>query len=253
MNTGFGAGCVTLNLPFGMALTGSSSATPGMNFDPMRSLLVNLSGVLAPLVPIFKIIGFAKDVVDALEAIPSCITNLSPSKLIQTLKKVEADISELVGALPPLTVPVMMRDLCGALIVFLTGVQSQIRGLQVQATVVVALQSRADSIQSTNPDAYAELTGIVSASLADGASYVNTLDAQSCAYNGLITTIVTLAKLAGLPPPPLLPCFNFGTSVSPTAYNDALAEAIAAIQIAIDVLTALALALGGATEVRPPC
>lgn len=248
-----GGGCVSLNLPFGMALTGSSAAQPGLTFDPMRTFLVQLNGVLTPFMPIFKIVGFAKDVLDALNAIPSCITKLSPAPLVQKMVKVAADIDELLGVLPPASVPVMLRDLLGALILFLSGVQSQLRGLQVQAQLVANLQSTADAIQSTNPDGYAELTAIVAASIADGTTNVSILDSQSCAYNELCKTIKIVAELVGLPAPPLLGCFNFGADLSPAAYNAAITAAVEAINVALALLGVLADAFGGATAPAAPC
>jgi hypothetical protein len=248
------AGCVSLHLPLGMTLGGSASATPGLNFDPMRGLLVNLNGALAPMMPIFKIVGFAKDVLDTLESIPNCITQLNPQPLISKLEKVTQDIDQLLECLPQLAVPVMLRDLIGALLTYLYGIQGQLRGLLGPANTANALAQLAAPLQQTNPAAYAELNGIVQATLTDGAGYIDALDAQSCAFNSLASAITNVAALIGAPVPPLLPCFNFsGGSMPPTAYISALNAAIDAITVAIDVLTALGAALGGATAPVAPC
>jgi hypothetical protein len=247
------AGCVSLRLPFGIQVSGASSATPGLTFDPMRALLVNLNGVLAPFMPIFKIVGFAKDVTDAIKAIPDCITNLNPSPLVQKLVKVAADVEELLEVLPQASVPVMLRDLVGLLIVYLEGVRSQLQGLEIQARVAVSLMATAAPLQTTNPDAYAELTGIAGACVTDGTDVMTALDAQSCPYNALAKTIAAVADLIGLPAPPLLPCFNVSANLSPSAYNAALETAISALDLALSVLEALGSALGGATAPLPPC
>lgn len=246
-------GCVTMRLPLGVQMTGSSVANPGMNFDPMRSLLGNLNSVLMPFMPIFKIVGFANDVTDCLKAIPDCISKLSPAPLVSKLAKVVQDIEELLGVLPQASVPVMLRDLIGALIGYLRGVQSQILGLRAQARICVGLYVLAQGYQETNPDAYAELTGITSATVADGAGYVSTLDAQSCAFNELARTFKTVASLIGAPAPPLLPCFNFSADLLPAAYDQALEAAAQALEDAIDVLLGIAAVLGGATAPTPPC
>ncbi len=247
------AGCVSLSLPFGMSMTGSSVSNPSLNFDPMRALLGNLNGVLTPFMPIFKIVGFAGDVKAALDSIPDCITQLSPKPLVSKLAKVAKDIDELLGVLPQTSVPVMMRGLLGALITYLRGVQAQILGLRVTARLAINLQNAADGYQQTNPDAYAELSGIAAAAVSDGAGFVGALDAQSCAFNELCRSIKIVASLVNLPAPPLLPCFNFSANLSPTAYDGALSAAAAALEVAIDVLLGLATALGGATAPTPPC
>lgn len=246
-------GCVSLNLPFGMAVSGSAVANPGITFDPMRQLLGNLNSVLTPFMPIFKIVGFAKDVTDCLKAIPDCIAQLSPKPLISKLAKVVQDIDELLGVLPQTSVPVMLRDLIGALVTYLRGIQSQILGLQVHASVIANLSATANTYQSSNPDAYEELNGIVVAAMADGASYIGTLDAQSCAFNELCRTFKIVADLLGLPAPPILACFNFDATLDASAYNKALKLAADGLEAAIDVLLGIGAILGGVSTPAPPC
>jgi len=246
-------GCVQLHMPFGVQLSGSAIATPGLTFDPMRAFLGQLNGVLLPFMPIFKIVGFAKDVVDALNSIPDCITQLSPKPLIEKMVKVAQDIEQLLEVLPQASVPVMLRDLLGAMITFLSGILSQLTGLQQGLTITLRVETAANAVQDSNPDAYAELNGIVVASLADQETVMNTLDAQSCAFNELAKTFAAVAALINAPIPPLLPCFNFSAGGSVAPQLAALNAAIAAITAAIDVLEALGDALGGASEPLPPC
>jgi hypothetical protein len=249
-NTG---GCVSLTLPFGMSTGGTASSTPGLHFDPMRGLLSNFSTVLAPFMPIFKIIGFAKDITDCVKAIPDCITQLSPKPLVDKLAKVVADIDQLLEVLPPLSVPVMLRDLIGALITALEGLQSQIEGLMALGRISANLEVTADSLLDSDPDAAGALTAIVQASIGDSTSMVATLDSQQCAFNTLIGAIINLCALLGLPVPPLLPCFggaSFSTAVDLLAGLQVVDDAIGDV---IALLSDLAEILGGATAPVQPC
>jgi len=247
------SGCVSLRLPFGMEVGGSALATPTLTYDPMRGMLSQFAGVLAPLMPIFKIIGFAKDITDALKAIPDCITQLSPKPLVDKLAKVVSDIDELLGVLPPLSVPKMVQDLCGAMITFLTGIQSQIAGLQAAASFSATLEVEAENLLSTDPDAAGELTMIVAAQIGDTTTIVASLDAQSCSFNTLAGAIKNICELVGLPAPPLLPCFGGASIGSAVELLSALNVILTAIDDIIALLTAVAEAVGGATTPALPC
>jgi len=246
-------GCVALHLPFGVQVGGTASATPGLNFDPMRGLLAQMNGVLSPYLAIFEIVKFAMDIVSALNAIPDCITQLSPAPLVNKMVKVAQDIDQLISVLPQVSVPVMIKDLLGALITYLVGLESQIQGLKNATAITVNLENEAADLESTDPDAAGELTMIVGLAVGDATTTVAILDANSCAFNTLVGTIITLVQLIGAPAPQLLPCFGSAGISSAAALNEALATVLTAIEDLITVLTTLGDAVGGATMPSAPC
>jgi hypothetical protein len=247
------SGCVSLRLPFGVTVGGSAIANPTLTFDPMRGLLGQFAGVLGPYMAIFKIVGFAKDILDAVTAIPDCITQVNPKPLIDKLVKVTQDIDQLLGVLPPVSVPAMIQDLLGALITYLQGLKSQIAGLQAATQVTASLEARASSLISTYPAAAGELTQIVQAAIGDTLGMVSALDAQQCAFNELIGTIIILCGLLGLKPPPLLPCFGAASVTTAVDLLSELSIVVDALDAMIVLLTALGQALGGATMPEIPC
>lgn len=246
-------GCVSLHLPFGMVVGGSAVATPTLTFDPMRGLLGQFGAVLAPFMTLFKIVGFAKDITDALKAIPDCITQLSPQPLVSKLALVVQDIDQLLGVLPPVSAPVIVQGVVGALITYLQGLRSQIGGLQASASIAATLEVNAASLEATDPNAAGELTAIVQLAIGDSVAAVSTLDAQSCSFNQLIGTITTICQLVGLPAPALLPCFGGASPSSAVDLLSSLSEVLAAIDAAIELLNVVGDAVGGATTPVPPC
>jgi hypothetical protein len=247
------AGCVTLHLPLGLMVSGSAVSQPSLTADPMRGVLGQMTATLGPFATIFKIISFATDVLAAFQSIPDCITQLSPKPLIDKLQKVIADVDQLVSVLPQVSVPVMVRDLLGAVIAALQGVQTQVAGLQSAAAQASALEQLAASLASSDPAAAGELTSIVQLAIADTVGIVDDLDAQQCALNQLLTTITTLVGLVGLPAPSLLPCFGGATPSSASELVSALTEVDDALITAIELLSAVGDAVGGATAPIPPC
>lgn len=243
------ATCVEVNFPFGIQMAGSAT-TPSVANDPLRALMINLHGVLAAFAPIMKIVDFAKSIVDALLAIPSCITKLSPGPLLDKLNDVQKKLNALLSILPPASVPVMVRDTVSTLVLYLGGVRGMLASLRASVNLSAGLASQADALEAAGAlDAANELRGIVGSALQDHASALASLAAQSCPYNHLAKTLGTFTALVHLPSIPAVPDFGMdGGSIStPQDLLDGLDAAIGAMDTGIKALGVIQNVVGVAS------
>jgi hypothetical protein len=232
------ATCVEVNFPFGIQLSGAA-VTPSVANDPLRLLLADLNGVLAGFAPILKIVDFVKTLTDAINAIPSCITQLSPSPLTSKLEEVAKKLSGLLSILPPASVPFMIRDSMSLIVLFLGGQRGMLLSLRGSITIAASLSVTADDLAAAgNLDAANELRAIVNASVQDSVSATAQLAAQSCPYNHIAKTIATVAALVKLPAPPQIPDFSAGggTISTPQDMLNALDTAIDAMSAGIEAV-----------------
>lgn len=214
-----------ISLPGGIKLQAKASQKIPNPGDLMADLLAQLNAALAPFQPIFDLLDIALVMVKVFDAVKS----LNPLKIADELIKLIAKVDVVAAYIPPLSIPIMIRDIIDVLLVFLAGLKASLSvSLSAQVKLDAASAKAAALIATGDPAAIA-IAAQLQVSIDCGQA---NLDAQLAAQgnsmgplNRFLALLSALCELVGLPP---LPGLSLGGDIS----------------VAIDAVDALIAVLG---------
>ncbi len=218
--------CVTL--PGGTAICATDVLNSADPFQVVQALLQSVNTALAPLQPIFDIVGVVEAVVLCIQAIPKCLAPPNPDPLVKCLPGLVEAVAKIVKLLPPLSMPVTIVDVVRAVIAAL-----QAFVLRLQAVVVKNARLLAAAAKASRPGN--EALGLVVACASGNLSVeLHNLNASLGPINKLIGLVNLLGQAVPGLPQPLVPSLD-GLG----------ADAEAAIQPLVDVVGVLAQVADG--------
>lgn len=133
-----------IRMPGGATL---SVMTPEINPDSLsvsKNLMTQANAALAPLQPIFKIIGAILSVKDAIDAIPDTLgPPPDPTALVEKIAAMAEKIAELASLIPQLSTPIMVLDIVDVIITALEGIVGQYTAIIAQDVRLAAARGTA--------------------------------------------------------------------------------------------------------------
>jgi hypothetical protein len=122
----------------------SISEIPDMT-DMIMDFLGQLGPAMAPLAPFFNVLDVVLQIFKCIKAIPDCITQLDPSGLIQCVPDLAEKIDKLMGLIPYLSIPKMVRALIRTIAALLRGIATDLQHLERELKKVIdAIEDAAD-------------------------------------------------------------------------------------------------------------
>ncbi len=189
---------------FGIDLSADLDGKIPFPSELSASLLGKVNGALMPLMPVFDIIDIMLTLADVLDA----IATLNPIKIADVVAKFKAQLAKLLKIVPQLSIPIFIKGVLSAILVFLLGFRADLQAIIDAQTRLDAGHDKAVALGSADLEA------------ALGCAQVN-LDAMFTAkvstaapINRLIKVINLLIKIAKIPVDPLPDLANLGEEAS---------------------------------------
>lgn len=182
-----------VTLPGGAVISSMSQKTGPNMMDQVRSLLSMAAPAMAPLTPIFDIIGALIAIKDFALSVPKVVTN--PGAVLKAGKKVVEKVSKLLALIPQASVPLMVRDLVDTII-------SLLEALSTELNAVVAQQARIEAARAAVASAPA-MAAVLAAAEAQQAVEQANLMASLGNLAPIIELVNAFMELIGLPGIPL--------------------------------------------------
>ncbi len=213
--------CVTI--PGGVTVCATSGVETGDIATISKGALAQLGPALAPMMPIFDVVGALKDAANCIAAIPD------PVEIAKALIELKKKIDRLIGLLPQFSVPKLAKGMLDVIVATLRGLRARLRAMLRQQERILAAQTKASNSPASIGAALAEVLGCATENLN---KQLGNEQASLGPLNDLLGLLNTLLGLAGLP---TLPTFdNLG----------ALSEAmLTPLDTFIDVLSTFANAI----------
>jgi len=204
------------------------ASLPGIDAPPLalaQQLMAQTTAAMAPLSPIFDIIGAVIAIKDAIVAVPGILTD--PTALFEAIDELVEKVSNLAALVPQLSVPAMVLDLIGVVATYLDGVAET---LEVLAAFEDRIQRAVEIAESENLDALRQAAACGSDTLA---AQLANLQASSGPVDSMIELLNTFGALVpGMPPIPTLG--DLGDDIGAAAEQvRAIADALELVRAAI--------------------
>lgn len=194
--------CVTF--PGGATVCSYTEGFPPSLLQLVRSMLAQANSAMAPLTPIFDIIGAIAAVLECIQAIPDSLgPPPDPTKLAECIPNLVEKVEKLLALLPQLSVPLMIVGLLDTLILMLDAV---IRELE---SVIRLL----DRITRARAVPAAGLAAIIDCGERSVTSQLGNIESLFASINPMIDLINVLGGLAGLNE---IPSFEGGLGEDPS-------------------------------------
>jgi len=112
------------------------------------NLMEVLHALLAPLMPIFKIIDIIAAIINCLQAVPQILTD--PMAIGECLQELAEKLGQILRMLPQLSIPYLIIGLIDILIDMLKTVRRELRYLQQQMEQIARVIDRASELNDHN-------------------------------------------------------------------------------------------------------
>lgn len=222
-----GPGEVCIRFPGGGRLCAQYGFDSGDVNEVVRSLMGQVNAGLMPLDPFFKVIEAFKAVVDCVTAVPEAIIQLDPSGLLECMPEMVKKLAALLALIPQLSVPALVKDILGAVVIALIGIRQEIAACIRQNARLLAAETRAAELGNQ------DLAAVVVCAKGNLAAQLANHNAGMGPLNRLLGVVNFLLSLAGLPEVELLP--DLGAEVEPEVL-DVIDTAITIMQAAADAI-----------------
>jgi hypothetical protein len=100
-----------------------------------------VSGAMAPLKPIFDIVGAIIAIKDFASAVPKVVVN--PGEVVEAIKTLVEKVDALLNLIPQMSVPLFILNMVDLIIAYLNGVLEVMQALQAQQTRINTAQALA--------------------------------------------------------------------------------------------------------------
>jgi len=195
--------CITF--PGGATVCSHTEGFPPSVLELVRSLLGQANSAMAPLSPIFDIIGAIAAVLECVQAIPDSLgPPPDPTKLAECIPNLVEKVEKLLLLLPQVSVPLMIAGFLDALILLLTAIINELNA-------VINLLARISRAQAINAPG---LATIIDCGERTVTAQLSNIEALFASINPLITVVNSLGSLAGME---AIPSFEGGLGDDPAA------------------------------------
>lgn len=213
-----------ISMPGGLKLQAKPSQKIPNPGDLVADLLASFNAALVPLQPIFDIIDILLIVVKVFDAVKS----LNPIKIAEELVGLIKKVDVVAQFVPPLSIPIMIRDLLDVLLVFLAGLKAALTVMLSAQLKMDAATAKADALEASGDPAAIEIAAQLRASISCGQANLDAMFAaqgnSAKPLNRLLALVSALCELVGLP------------ALGPLEMGADLSVAIAPIDLLIGVL-----------------
>jgi hypothetical protein len=198
--------CITF--PGGATVCAYTEAFPPSLLALVRSMLGQANSAMAPLQPIFDIIGAIAAVLECIQAIPDSLgPPPDPTAIAQCIPNLVEKVEKLLLLLPQLSLPLMIAGFLDTLILMLNAIIGELNA-------VIRLLDRITRARGINAPG---LAAIIDCGDRTVTSQLSNIEALFASINPLIDVVNTLGGLAGMSP---IPSFEGGLGEDP---SDAIA------------------------------
>jgi hypothetical protein len=232
-----------------IALPGGASVCATVGFekgDPatiLRAFLGSINTALAPLTPVFNIIDVVFAVKECIDAVPKLLTE-GPGPLLECIPGLAEKLQKLVGLLPAASVPLLIRSIIQALIVFLQGLKIDIVSMAASLERILNASLRGTELGNVR------LQAVADCAQNNWDVQLANLNASAAPMNRLMGLLNVFLELVGLP------CIRIPLGTLPAEAEEALAiidTAIEILQAALLTITVPDLQLPGVPAAGAPC
>jgi len=113
--------------------------------DMILDFIGQLGPAMAPLAPFFNVLDTVLQIFKCLQAIPKCITELDPGELINCIPDLAEKIDKLMGLIPYLSIPKMVRAIIRTVAALLRGMAADLQHLERELKKMIdAIEDAAD-------------------------------------------------------------------------------------------------------------
>lgn len=244
--------CVAINVgpnELCIALPGGANVCATVGFekgDPatiLRAFLGSINTALAPLTPVFNIIDVVFAIKECIDAVPKLLTE-GPAPLLQCIPGLVEKLEKLVGLLPPASVPLLIRSIIQALIVFLQGLKIDIRSMAASLERILAASLRGTELGNVR------LQAVADCAQSNWDIQLANLNASAAPMNRLMGLLNIFLELIGLP------CISVPLGTLPAQADEASAiidTAIQILEVALSTISVPDLNLPGLPPAGSPC
>jgi hypothetical protein len=209
----------------------------------LRAFMGQINTALAPLAPVFNVIDVVFQIKKCLDSVPDLLTE-GPGPLLKCIPELGKKLQKLVELLPPASVPLLIRSVIQALIVFLQGLQIEVRALAASLERIVNASLRGTALGNVR------LLAVADCAQNNWDVQLANLNASAAPMNRLMGLLNLLLELAQLP------CIAIPLGTLPAEADEALAiidVAIVILQAALTTITVPDLELPGLPPAGDPC
>lgn len=229
-------GELAIQFPGGVRVAATAGYETGDINAIVASLLGPTNAALAPIAPIYTAFDALKAVTKCVEAIPDCITSLSPQPLLDALPGLAAALDKVVQLYPPLPFLVLGKGVVDVLAHAVRGVRQRLAALVAQAARVSAAYTRAAALGG---GIGLKLTAMADCAAGNLDVQLQNLNASVAPLNRLIGILNELLSLAGFPCIPAL-----------GAPDEVSAAALAPLDAAVALLERVSSLIPASVEIR---
>ncbi len=192
-----------------------------------RAMFAQINAALAPLTPIFNLIDAIAAVVACVQAVPEAITKLDVFALVQCVPDMVEKVAKLMSLIPPLSIPVTIRDILTVIIAYLSGLVADLEDAKAQLQAIALANLKAQTPGNAGLfGAVLCAQGLYEAGMANMAAGAEPLNRLMGILNAL------LALVPGVDP---LPCLG-SLDALPTVVIDTLNAFIDILNIIKNIL-----------------
>lgn len=196
INLSTGPGELCVQFPGGTKICAQVGYELGDPSEITRSLVAQVNTALAPMMPIFDIIDFAKALFDCLSAIPDAITNLDPMPLVDCLPGLHKKLEALLALLPVMSLPLLVKSIIDVVINMLLGLKMELMTLIRQQIRILAAATKAAQVGA--------LQLVVDCATGNLEASLRNLNSSLLPLNRLVGVLNLLLNAVGLPCIPTL-------------------------------------------------
>lgn len=205
-------------------------ASAGMRFGDVtamtESLFASINSALMPLVPFFNVIDVFIAIKNCIEAIPQSLAPPNPKPILDCVKNLGAALQKLLGMLPPLSVPRLVKGILLALVLALSAFKSELQVFLAQQQRIIDAATLA-----AEPGNF-ELQSVVDCASSNFDVQIQNMNEALKPLNRLLGIVNILMEMAGQKPVPTLS--DLGGDVQ---------QALSVLDTAIDAMQLAAAAI----------
>jgi hypothetical protein len=132
-------GDICIPFPGGAEICPAQGLQMGDPSEVLQALLAQLSVGLAPLQPLFILIGVVKAVIDCVQAIPDTLgPPPDPTALMECIPPLVKKLEKMLALLPQYTVPLLVKRMLALVILTLTALKNELQVIIAEQQAILA-------------------------------------------------------------------------------------------------------------------
>jgi len=149
---------LTITFPGGATLQSIQQSVAEIELPevPAANIMAQAGTALAPMKPLFDIIGTIQTLFDCVLAVPKAISQLNPSPILDCIPDLQEKISQLLALVPQISAPLFIVGTLDAVIAFLEGAVGTLEKLLEDTERIALLVEQAEALNDPNLDQFLE-------------------------------------------------------------------------------------------------